>query len=397
MCRIWRTRENVPSALVKPPSPKRLRARARIAILVGAAIVVLGWRPVAVHVRAASLLARFGDASRGASPDVAEELSPVPALAGGSGPRARIYVPQGSSRGAIVLVPGVHHLGIDEPRLVRFARAASSTGVTVLTPEISALIDYRIEGASVDEIGAAARALHERVGQPVGVMGMSFAGGLALLAASDSRFAPDVAFVVAVGAHDDLARVSRFFATNEIPRPDGSIAHLAAHPYGPLVLVYDRLEDFFSPADLPIARDALRLWLWEDKAPARVRAEALPPDARAKLMALFDGKIDSIAPALLAEIDAHPDAMRAASPHGRLAGLRAPVFLLHGAGDSVIPATETLWLATDVPKGLLRDELVSPALVHVELEGEPGAADKWALVHLMAEVLEAASPGSFAF
>ena len=67
------------------------------------------------------------------------------------------------------------------------------------------------------------------------------------------------------------------------------------------------------------------------------------------------------------------------------------MFLLHGAGDSVIPATETLWLATDVPKGLVRDVVVSQAVVHVELEGEPSIGEKWALVHFMAEVLGAAA------
>jgi hypothetical protein len=220
---------------------------------------------------------------------------------------------------------------------------------------------------------------------------MSFAGGLALLAASDPRFAPDIAFVVAVGAHDDLARVARFFAMDAIARPDGSTLHLAAHPYGPLVLVYDHVEDFLPPGDLDGggAKEALRLWLWEDKDAARARLATLPADAREKLGALFDGKIASIAPQLLAEIDAHADALGAASPHGHMAGLHVPV--LHGAGDAVIPATETLWLAGDVPHGLVKDVLVSPALVHVELEGEPIWKEKWALVHFMAEVLGAAA------
>jgi pimeloyl-ACP methyl ester carboxylesterase len=370
-----------------PPQPK---PRARILLFTAGVLgllVLAAWRPVDAHLRAASLLERFGDVTHG-SADVTEEAFPI---AGARFTiRGRLYTPHGTPRGAILLVPGVHHLGIDEARLVRFARAIGSAGVVVLTVETGALKDYRIEGASADDIGEAAHALRAHVGHPVGVMGMSFAGGLALLAASDPRFAPDVAFVVAVGAHDDLARVLRFFATNAIPRPDGSVARLTAHPYGPLVLVYDRVADFFPPADVPGARDALRLWLWEEKDLARARLATLTPDARAKLTVLFDGGIASIAPELLAEIDAHPDAMRAASPHGRLGGLHAPVFLLHGAGDSVIPATETLWLAADIPKGLVRDELVSPALVHVELEGEPSKREKWALVHFMAEVLEAA-------
>ncbi len=366
-----------------------MRGRVACAALASIGVVLL-WRPVGTHVRAASLLERFGDASAGASADVREELLPI-ARANENPIRARLYLPRGSSRGAIVLVPGVHHLGIDEPRLVRFARAVSASGVVVLTPEIGALIDYRIEGASADEIGEAAHVLHERVGRPIGVMGMSFAGGLALLAASDPRFVPDVAFVVAVGAHDDLARVARFFATDAIARPDGSILHLTAHPYGPLVLVYDHVQDFLPAADLADTKDALRLWLWEEKDAARARLASLPSDARSKLGALFNGDIASIAPQLLAEIDASDGALRAASPHGRLAGLRAPVYLLHGAGDSVIPATETLWLAREVPQGLVRDVLVSPAIVHVEMEGEPSLRQKLALVDFMAEVLDAAA------
>ena len=134
--------------------------RRSFALLAIAAIAVVAlWRPAAEHVRAASLLARFGDATQGASPLVSEELFPIPRL---NDPpiRARLYLPRGAPRGAIVLVPGVHHLGIDEPRLVRFARAVCASGVAVLTPEIGALIDYRIEGASADEIGEAAHALH---------------------------------------------------------------------------------------------------------------------------------------------------------------------------------------------------------------------------------------------
>ena len=59
---------------------------------------------------------------------------------------------------------------------------------------------------------------------------------------------------------------------------------------------------------------------------------------------------------------------------------------LHGEGDTVIPATETLWLAQDVPAERLRTALVSPAIEHVELKS-PSAADKWALVHFMGQII----------
>src|SRR5580658_7747787 len=137
-----------------------------IALLAFAAIGVALWRPLRTHIRAASLLARFGEADAGALPGANELLFPI-VRAVGDPIRARLYLPRGASQGAMVLVPGVHHLGIDEPRLVHFARAVSASGVVVLTPEIGALVDYRIEGASADEIGEAAHALRERTGAPV--------------------------------------------------------------------------------------------------------------------------------------------------------------------------------------------------------------------------------------
>jgi hypothetical protein len=112
--------------------------------------------------------------------------------------RARLYVPRGVSHPpGMVLVHGIHHLGIDEPRLMNFARAAASNGFSVLTPEIAALADYHVDGASIGTIGESAIWLQQRLGTgPVTVVGVSFAGGLSLLAACDPRFAPHMRALV---------------------------------------------------------------------------------------------------------------------------------------------------------------------------------------------------------
>jgi pimeloyl-ACP methyl ester carboxylesterase len=139
------------------------------------------------------------------------------------------------------------------------------------------------------------------------------------------------------------------------------------------------------------ARDALRFWLWDDHDRARAAAEALTPASWAKVDALFDGRVDLVAPEILAELIENPEATAVVSPHGRLAQMEVPVFLLHGAGDTVIPAAETEWIAAEVPAHLLRQALVSPALVHVELGPDTPLSEKWALVHFMATVLEEAA------
>lgn len=345
------------------------------------------------HARATSLLLSFSDSK--SKPEVIEELLEITVPASAAGPartvKARMFAPPGHSakdRPAVVLVHGVQYLGIEEPRLQRFAKSIVNAGLVVLTPQVDELADYQVSARSIETVGAAIRTLRGRTGgrAQVGLMGTSFGGGVALLTAADARFAREVAFVVAIGAHDDLARVSGFFANDEIEEVTGETKKLRAHGYGATVLVYTHVEDFFPAEDVPAARDALRLWLREKREAARESAKALSPSSKEKMDTLFGPDISPLRPELMAMIERRVPDMKHVSPHGRLDGLVAHVYLLHGAGDTVIPATETLWLAKDVPPAALRAVLVSPAIEHVELK-DPSIGDQWDLVRFMGRVI----------
>ena len=307
-----------------------------------------------------------------------------------SGPiRARLYTPKGiANTPGMMIVHGVHHLGIDDPRLVAFARAMSAGGIQVLTPEILSLTDYKVDAHSIDLIGNAARDFSQSLHQKVGVLGISFGGGLSLVAASDPRYAPFIQFVLSIGAHDDLERVSQFFISNKITRPDGTTLQMAAHEYGPLVLIYSHLDDFFPPADVANAHEALRLLLWEKVDDSRRFAERLSPASRAKMELLYNHNIDPLAPEISQVIAQRHSEMADVSPHGHLRDLHVPVLLLHGAADNVIPPTELLWLEHDLPPSDLVASLTSPVLSHASLEGKPTLLDNLRLVHFMAKMLE---------
>jgi pimeloyl-ACP methyl ester carboxylesterase len=360
-------------------------------------VVLFASRPGFTHARAAALLLRFSGegAPHGLARFGAHEVKEEDAQLDG-GPQGRVrgryYVPQGvRDAPGIVVCHGVHHLGIDEPRMVKFARAFASTGVVVLTPELKELADYRIDPATIATIGRAALALRTRVQRSeVGVLGLSFAGGLALLAAADVQYERAIGFVVAVGAHDDLERVARFFVQDEIAEPDGTTFHMHAHDYGAVVLVRMYAQSFFDARDVTPAREALRLWLWEQFDDAREAAKKLSPAGQEKMALVFGHREDVLRPEIERVIAAHTTEMKRVSPHDALEGLRARVFLLHGEGDTVIPASETRWLAHDAPKGSVKDAVVSRAIVHVDLEGTPTSKERYELVHLLAGVIDAA-------
>lgn len=375
-----------------------LKRRGVVVLLVVLLLVVIGFlvfhHSINTHLRAMSVLLRFADKDangfgvRFAQHPFTSEIGS--AEVGGSSFRYRIYKPSDvSNPPGMVLLCGVHRLMIDEPRLVNFSRALAGAGIEVMTPELKDLADYHVVPQTIDVIGFSTSVLKERLGaSKIGIMGLSFAGGLALLAATRPEYAGNIGFIVTVGSHDDLARVSRFFATNTVEKPDGTVARLQAHEYGALILAYSHMEDFFSERDVPIAREAVRLWLWESPDSMK-KADQLSPEGRAELELLLHHR-EQLGQPLLQSIQKHAEEMRVVSPHGQIEHLNVPVFLLHATGDTVIPPAETLWLAQDVPVKQLRAMLVSPALIHVSMEQSVPFSQKWDLVHFMAKVLDAA-------
>ncbi len=300
--------------------------------------------------------------------------------------RAWLYRPEGlTDVPTIVLVHGVHRDGADEARLRTFAHTLAAAGLMVLTPHIQSLADYRIEQDAIEIIGWSAKTLRRRFGRRVGVMGLSFAGGLCLMAAADRRFAPEIGYVLAVGAHDDLQRVTRFLLTNEIRTPQGETVYRKADPYGVLLLAYTYVEAIFPPTDREAGRMSLRFQLWGQPDQARLAAERMSPAGQAIITKLFEGDCAAVSPMILSQVAQRTAALRAVSPHHVLKHIHCPVFLVHGANDAVIPPSETQWLAQAL--GDRCRVLVTLAVGHVEVTAAATAAEKLEVAQFLGSFL----------
>ena len=303
---------------------------------------------------------------------------------------ARLYTPRNHPDApGLVLVPGIHYLGMDEPRLVNFARALASCGLRVLTPELPNSRDYQIQPSDVQAIGDSVQWLQHATGGRVGLIGLSFSGGLALMAAAEPPYSNDVSFVFSVGAHDDLFRVASFYTNHADPLPSGDVEHAIPNDYGPMVLEYEHLEDFTLPGDTEAIRPVLRARLYENYALEKRLIANLTVTQKAEYARIVDTPHQDWA--LSASNNKHAAEMAAVSPRGHLAGLHVPVYVLHGRGDTLIPFAEAEWLAQDLPRGTLADLVISPLIAHVNItEKKPDLWDRWQLLHLLAQVMERA-------
>jgi dienelactone hydrolase len=306
--------------------------------------------------------------------------------------RGRLYLPERHPNApGFVVLHGVHHLGIEEPRLVNFAKAMASCGLRVLTPELPGIKDYHVDLGSVRVIGESARWFAGRTGGPVGVLGLSFSGGLALVAAGNPAYRKDFKFVLAVGSQDEMAHVANFYLTGTEVRPDGSTERLTPHEYGPLVLAYEHLEDFVPTQDEDAIRPVLREHLYENRSAEALAEAKLTARQKVESAELMDSNSAATKARLAASDVKHAQEMKELSPHELLPTMTTPVYLLHGEADNIIPAAETLWMAKELPRSTLREVLVSPVLSHVNLdEAKPRLSDRWRLVHFFALMMHAA-------
>jgi len=377
---------------------KPARRIAALCLLGLALLAVFAWTPVHDNLQSVAALDLVGGKpvppllrSLVAEPVTTRDLTlPLPSGA----VRARLYTPVNRPDApSVVVLHGVHHLGIDEPRMIAFASAMASCGIRVLTPELPDIKDYHVGANSIATIGDSAAWLSQQSnGRPAGVMGLSFSGGLALLAAGDRNWRPYIKFVVAIGSQDEMSRVAAFYRTGTDLLPDGSEETLTPHEYGALVLEYEDLEDFVpTPADLEPIRAVLRAHLYEDRAAEATATARLTHAQLAEARQLMDPTSPITRAALAHAESLHLQDMAAVSPHGHLDHLTTPVYLLHGAADNIIPSAETQWMEVELPSETLKAALISPVLSHLDMDGaNPTMLDQLRLVHFFALVLHAA-------
>jgi pimeloyl-ACP methyl ester carboxylesterase len=117
----------------------------------------------------------------------------------------------------------------------------------------------------------------------------------------------------------------------------------------------------------------------------RAAAGALPDPAAMLVRLLLDGDVAHLGPRLLPYVDAHASAP-ALSP-ARSPAPSAPVFLIHGRDDDVIPVSESRTLAARL-KGRVPVHLVLTDLIaHVQPEQPPRVADVLRTARFWGDVL----------
>ena len=327
--------------------------------------------------------------------------------------RARMYEPSGAHTRAALLTSGLHASGIDEPRLVRLARQIAGSHILVVTPDIPELSRFEIAPVITDAIEDAGGWLASDAtlapDHTAALMGISFSGGLSIIAAGRPSLANRVAYVFSLGGHDDLARVLRYLCTGQELRPVPTVQLgtapadttfvLPPHDYGVAVILLSLADRLVPAAQVERLRAGVRQYLWAsaldggvDKARAPAEFDAVQklartlPEPSAKLLRyVLERDVVHLGARLLPLLGSSgtADALSLSkSPKPSV-----PVFLLHGLGDNVVPAVESEYLAEDLRGHAPVRLLVSGLISHAEADQPMHAKDVLELAGFWGDLL----------
>jgi len=379
-----------------------------VAIVAGSFVALPYVHGLSFVIRAADMQ---GTARRVADFDTKAEREHDVSIPTPRGPlRVRVYEPAGSHRRAALLTSGLHPSGTGEPRLARLARALSASGVVIVTPDIPELSRFEITPAITDTIERSAAWLATESGlapnQKVALMGISFSGGLSIVAATRPSIANRVTSVFAFGGHDDLPRVLRYLCTGSEPYPPQQLGRpadqpfvRAPHDYGVAVILLGVAERVVPRAQVEPLRTAVRRFLLAsaldsnvDKeraarefAAIRDTAKRMPEPSATLLRYVNDRDVVHLGARLLPFVSYYggdPALSVSKSPKPSV-----PIFLLHGMDDNVIPSIESEYLAEDLRGHARVRMLLSGLISHAEADRPPHLGDVLQLAGFWGDLL----------
>ena len=355
-------------------------------------------RAAAFIVQAAGMQGSARGAAEWLSEEVTEQELTIPTRHGTL--RGRVFRSADVSGPPALVVPGVHAGGIDEPRLVAFARDVASTGRNVVAAELPDLKAYAITPRTTDMLEDAAAWLSSTSGLApdgrIAMMGISFAGGLSIVAATRASIRDRVALVMSFGGHGDLPRTLQYLCTGV--QPDGTIQ--PPHDYGVAIILLGVAHRVVPDVQVEPLRAAIRAFLhashvdmWDktqaaaEFGKAKQMAQALPDPARTLMTYVNERNVAALGPILLPHVgdmgsDPALSPTKAPTP-------TFPVYLLHGTDDNVIPAAESALLAASLrERGATVRQLATPLITHAEVDRSAAARALWDLVRFWAALFD---------
>ena len=308
----------------------------------------------------------------------------------------RVYHPNIARKcAAFILYPGASPTGERHEAMNGLALALARGGFRVFLPRIPELMDVLIREESIDHVIKVFEAVSEREdveGAKIAAVGMSFGGSLVVKACSDKRMIAKPAVVLSYGSFFDFEKTLKFALTGDFS--DGTTDyHLEPHEWGRIGFFYNFLQHVDEDFDFENVQSYLLTCVGVDEDEIAAAYNKLPERDRRfvdKILKESDSAAQQLANETLAKVRPTIEPL---SPRSFMDRIDFPLFLMHGANDTMVPFTETVMFDKALrERGKEVDTFISYLYAHSEVEGHSKgpvgfAKEAWKIGTFMSRIL----------
>jgi len=237
-----------------------------------------------------------------------------------------VYQHQHRRLATCVAVHGVTTNGGQDPRLIHFARTLAHFGTACVVPTLRGLASCRWETSDLDELAYLVALAADMIRQPVGLIGFSFGGSYALIAAGRLEVSKHIPWVITLGAYHDLSDVLNGYALNLKREPQSDSEWDEA--------IHQRLVSLYGRRDT--VAFSQEVWQEIETLLNRYCSEASLEEKRR----FYDHHLRDLDTDVFKRFPG-PEVLKKLSPAGNLEHLACPVTLIHDRHDQVVPVMQT--------------------------------------------------------
>ena len=285
----------------------------------------------------------------------------------------RVFYAQNKSAQSIIIFPGASPYAEKHPGMIMLANALRNAGYHVFLPRIPNLKKLKLVKDNVEWFIHCYLELlkHSFVdSKNIMVVGMSYGGANLLKSCLDNRIKKNPPkSILSYGTYFSIDTALNFFLTGKINYKNKTF-NINPHEWGMIVMFYNFLSTIDTSYDQATITKLLKYRI-EDKFDDvdKIKSNLTSKDLNF-VNKILSGKITPELKLLIDQmLEKNKELLEYLSPNFWAENIEYKTFIIHGANDSMVPFTESIFLSKSIPNSKL---LISFLYEHRELSTNRG-------------------------
>ena len=273
---------------------------------------------------------------------------------------------------SIIIFPGASPYAEEHPGMIMLGNALRNAGYNVFLPRIPNLKKLLLVKENVDWFAHCYEELlnHKSINGKVMVVGLSYGGANLLRASMHQKMhinAPKS--ILSYGTYYSIDSALNFFVSGKITYKN-KIYNIKPHEWGTIVLFYNFLKTIDTSYDTKKITKLLKYRIEDNDSEVTNRLKQLSASDKELVIKILDGLVDDEIKIIINKmLEANKNLLEYLSPNKWAKNIKNKVFVIHGANDSMVPFTESVFLAKSIPNSKL---LISFLYEHREISTDRG-------------------------